>query len=931
MNPDKNRASPPGNSPGTACCNIQVLKDTAWHALNADEIYALLASSPQGLDTHEVRARNQKYGSNTLPSKKPPAPWEVVLRQFKSPLIYILLVAALISFGIGEITDGTFILAVICVNAIIGTIQEWKAEKSAHALQALLHITAIVHRDGHPITIDAADLVPGDVVLLSEGNRVPADIRLLHEYSLKVDESLLSGESLPVEKDTVTIPEETPFMARWNMAYAGSTVVSGRGEGVVTATGLLTEVGKIARSVVLTDPVKPPLLIRMEKFSQRIGFFVIAAGILIAVIALSRGMPSIEVFFIVVALAVSAIPEGLPVSITVALSLGVSRMAARNVIVRKLTAVEALGSCTYIASDKTGTLTVNAQTLRLVEFPDGHPFTITGEGYDGDGEVVTESAGNSVAEDRGRLLNFAALGIICNSAELRRSGRGWVHQGDPIDIAFLAYGYKLGLEPDEVRRRIFVIGEIPFEAEFRYAATFYKEGSRNRIVVKGAVEMILPMCWGQSSGQGTSPLDAPLMMELALELAEQGFRVIALAEGDLHPQPDKPAPDRADLHSLMFVGFACFIDPVRPEAAEAIQTCRQAGIRVAMVTGDHPATALAIARELGIAKSPEQLITGTELETFRDLERPEAIKKLENISVFARVVPLQKLAIVKNLQRLGHYVAVTGDGVNDTPALKQANIGVAMGSGTDLAKDTASIIITEDSFSSIVDGIYEGRVTYDNIRKVTYLLISTGFAEVVLFMLALGAGLPLPLLAVQLLWLNLVTNGIQDVALAFEGGESGVMKRKPRLPQESIINRRMAEETIVSGLYIGISAFVVWGFLIGAGYEENTARNLLLLLMVLLENCHVFNCRSEYISAFHVPLARNRFLILGVIAAQGIHILSMYIPFMQNALGVSPVTFDEWFLLLGISLGVIAVMELYKFVGKFRSNETSGAVPVQGI
>ncbi len=852
MNPDTTPVFPAGDMPGSLCCDRQTLAETAWHALPEERVYSLLASSSQGLDTGDVRQRSQIFGKNTLPTKKPPTLWEIILRQIKSPLIYILMIAALISFGIREFSDGSFILVVIAVNAVIGTLQEWKAEKSAQALQALLHVTAVVRRDNRSTTIDAADLVPGDVVLLSEGNRLPADIRLLHGYSLKVDESLLTGESLPIEKDTAIVPKETLFISRGNVAFAGSTVVSGKAEGIVIATGLLTELGKIARSVVLTDPVKPPLLIRMEQFSQRIGFFVIAAGILIAAIAISRGMPPIEVFFVVVALAVSAIPEGLPVSITVALSLGVSRMAGKNVIVRKLTAVEALGSCTYIASDKTGTLTVNAQTLRFIEFPDGHSFTITGEGYNGNGGIMAARAGTSVQADRDRLSGFAERGIICNSADLRYSDGRWVHHGDPVDIAFLAYGYKLGIDPEVVKGHLSVIAEIPFEAENRYTAAFFQEGTQYRVAVKGAVEVILPMCWGQSAAQGVAPLDAPLMMERALELAGQGFRVIALAEGNLQGKPDKP-PDPTDLRALKLLGFACFIDPVRPEAADAIQTCHRAGIRVAMVTGDHPATALAIARELGIATSKDQLITGTELDALGDLQHPDAITRLTDISVFARVVPLQKLEIVKSLQSLGHFVAVTGDGVNDTPALKQANIGVAMGSGTDLAKDTASLIITNDAFSSIVDGIHEGRVTYDNIRKVTYLLISTGFAEVVLFMLALGAGLPLPLLAIQLLWLNLVTNGIQDVALAFEGGESSVMKRKPRLPSEGIINRLMAEETLVSGLYIGFSAFVVWWFLIGSGVSENTARNYVLLLMVLMENCHVFNCRSEYRFCFQGP------------------------------------------------------------------------------
>ena len=572
---------------------------------------------------------------------------------------------------------------------------------------------------------------------------------------------------------------------------------------------------------------------------------------------------------------------------------------------------------------------MNAQTLQRVELPDGHSYTLTGEGYSGEGEVAQLRGEVVPYTDRQRLVEIARLGIICNGAELNRSGKEWTHLGDPIDIAFLAYGYKLGLIPDDVRSKNTIIGEIPFEAERRFAATFFYDGNHSHVAVKGAMEVILPMCRDQAAQEGNSPLDTLKLLERTLDLSAQGFRVIAVASSDLAVTSNKKELGSKDIPPLTFRGFACFIDPVRPEAKESIRSCQESGIRVVMVTGDHPATALAIARDLDIATSSDQVITGAELEALGNYEDPASLKKLENISVFARAVPLQKLAIVKHLQALGHYVAVTGDGVNDTPALKQANIGIAMGSGTDLAKDTASIIVTDDAFSSIVAGVHEGRIIYDNIRKVTYLLISTGFAEVVLFTLALLAGLPLPLLAVQLLWLNLVTNGIQDVALAFEGGEPGVMKKKPRPPSETIINRLMAEETLVSGLYMGVSAFVVWYFLIGAGVDETAARNLVLLLMVLLENVHVFNCRSESVSAFRIPISRNYFVIIAVIAAQGIHILSMYIPFMQDVLGVAPVTFEEWLIFLGIALVLMAVMEAYKFVGKFRNNETRGVS--QGI
>lgn len=924
MNPDSETVSPDGTVPGRSCCDPQTLRETAWHALAEEQVYFLLASSPFGLDADEVRERTGKFGSNTLPAKKPVALREVILRQFKSPLIYILMIAALISFSIGEFADGIFILAVITVNACIGTLQEWKAEKSAQALQALLRIMARVRRNRHIITVDASEIVPGDIVLLGEGDRVPADIRILRQSLLNIDESLLSGESLPVEKDAAVLPEHVPFMSRANMAYASSTVISGNAEGIVTATGLVTEVGKIAQSVVSTEAAKPPLVIRMETFSRRIGILVIAACSVLAVIAIAKGMPSIEVFFIAVALAVSAIPEGLPVAITVALSIGVSRMAARNVIVRKLTAVEALGSCTCIASDKTGTLTVNAQTLQRVELPDGNSYVVTGEGYHGEGAVTNPEGVSASETDRQHLSGLAVLGIICNGAELVRSGEDWSHHGDPIDIAFLAFGYKLGIHPDGVRSGVSVIREIPFDAGRRYAATFYTDNNRFFVAVKGAMEVVIPMCSVPAAVDGDLTPALSDLMERAVQLSGRGYRVLAVAGSDLPPPAGGREPEQEDIPLLTFLGFACFIDPVRPDAKESISACRKAGIRVVMVTGDHPATALAIARNLDIAASSEEVITGAGLEALGSADDPGTLKKIEKISVFARVIPLQKLAIVKSLQSLGHYVAVTGDGVNDTPALKHANIGVAMGSGTDLAKDTAPIIVTDDAFSSIVAGIHEGRIIYDNIRKVTYLLISTGFAEVVLFTLSLLSGLPLPLLAVQLLWLNLVTNGIQDVALAFESGEPGVMKKRPRPPTETIINRQMAEETVVSGLYMGLSAFMVWHFLIGSGLEESPARNLVLLLMVLLENCHVFNCRSERISAFRIPISRNYFLILGVAAAQGIHILAMYIPFLQDVLGVQPVTVEEWLIFLGIALVLIAVMESYKFLGKFRNSDTGG-------
>lgn len=874
-----------------------------WHALPESGALLKAGSSPEGLSQREAARRLDQYGKNALPERAPPSFFSVFLRQFKSPLIFILIIAGAVSLLIGDTTDALFILAVILINAALGVVQEWKAEQSAAALRVLLRITARVRREGREIGVPAEDVVPGDVVLLEPGSRVPADLRVLRENVLSVDESLLTGESVPAGKVADPLPADAPLMGRANMAYAGSTVVSGRGSGVVVATGRQTEVGKIAATLSAMQTTKPPLIIRMEGFSRRVGALVVGASAVLGVAALLRGIEPIEVFFLAVALAVSAIPEGLPVAITVALSLGVSRIATRNVVVRNLAAVEGLGSCTCIASDKTGTLTVNEQTLTQIVLPDNRSYTLLGEGYRGEGRVVAADGSPPAEEEYLRLQGMVRAASLCNEAVLVRRDGDWERYGDAIDVAFLAAAYKLGISPVTVRDETVILAEIPFEPERRYAAAFYREYGRIFVAMKGAPEVVVPRCPAAPPGAGAS----------ATLLAARGFRVIAVASGEVAGGVDIPF-DEGDIPSLVLLGFGCFIDPLRHDAASAVETCRKAGIRVVMVTGDHPATALAIARDLGIASSEDDIVTGEDLTAAGTPDSPAFLDLVAKAQVFSRVAPLLKSAIVEGFQKEGHYVAVTGDGVNDAPALRRANIGVAMGSGTDLAKDTASIIITDDAFSSIVSGIEGGRATYDNIRKVTYLLISTGAAEVLLFTLALLAGLPLPLLAVQLLWLNLVTNGIQDVALAFEGGEPDVMARRPRPPEEGVFNRLMVGETLVSGSYIGITAFLLWAWLIGGGWGEDAARNVLLLFMVLMENAHAFNCRSERLSVFHIPVGRNPFLIVGVIAAQGVHIISMQVPAMQAVLGVAPVSFPLWLALLAIALSLVFVMEVYKYI-----------------
>lgn len=900
------------------------VKDEMWHGLDEENILKKLESSREGLNAAEVPKRLEFYGPNSLPLKKPPTIWIILLHQIKNPLIFILIAAAIASLAVGEITDAFFILVVITLNSILGAYQEYNAEKSAASLQNLLKIKARAKRNNKEIEIPSEDLVPGDIVLLESGNKVPADVRLLDANNLSSDESFLTGESIAAIKTSGVLPSSTMVSERTNMAYAGSNITSGRGIGIVVNTGINTEVGKIAENVNESESAKPPLVMRMERFTKQISILVVAISAILAIMMRFQGYDIAAIFFFIVALAVSAIPEGLPVALTVALSVAVSRMSKRNVIVRKLPAVESLGSCTVIASDKTGTLTVNQQTARKVWLENGQIFNISGQGYNGDGEV-TESTGKTISDEmKIDLQRLSMLAVLANEGSLTQENGEWTHYGDAMDIAFLAMNYKLGLSPEEVKTKNQLVGIIPYESEKKYSAAFFSHEGITSVAVKGAVETILDYCkLNESDSNQNSRWDE--IEKQAEAMANQGYRVLAVASGICPDFKKKESYLDKDLPGLVFHGLVGFIDPLRPEAIISVNQCKTAGIKVIMITGDHPGTALAIARELGISSNEEQVVTGLQLSESGSPDSPSFGSLVSSTHVFARVSPSQKLEIVESLIKQGEFVAVTGDGVNDAPALRRANIGVAMGSGTDVAKEISSMIVTDDNFSSIVSGVEEGRFAYDNVRKVIYLLISTGAAEVALFVASILIGLPLPLLAVQLLWLNLVTNGIQDVALAFEGGEPGAMQRKPRKPKEKIFNPQMISQTIISGLTMGAIAFVFWFFLVKIQLiDETHARSIILLLMVLLQNIHVFNCRSESSSAFMVPLRRNYLLVLGVLLAQGIHILSMNLPFMQNILKVEPITPFEWLQVLALALPLLIVMELYKIINKIilkkRSN-----------
>lgn len=895
--------------------NVLQGENNDLHTLKTDEVLKHFNSSLQGLTQTEVESRQVIYGKNRLPLQHIPSALEIFIRQFKNPLIYILLAAGGISLAIGDFKDTLFIFIVIFLNAAIGTFQEWKSEHRAAALQNLLKIYAHIKRDGREEQVLAEELVPGDIVFLESGFKVPADIRLLQVNNLTVDEALLTGESLPVGKKIDPLSDLImPVSSKNNMTFAGTTVAAGRGMGIVTATGLMTEVGKIADTLSVT-PTKTPLLIRMEAFSHRVGYVVLGSCTVLALIAFSRGMAAHDVFFMAVALAVSAIPEGLPVAMTVALSLGSVRMSARNVIVRKLMAVEGLGSCTLIASDKTGTLTLNKQTVKLLSMANGTQLSVSGEGYNGEGHI-THADGTPLNSDETNWVRTLAKAVsLCSEGNLYLKDSTWHHQGDPIDVALLGLGYKAGYDPQQLRNELDMLGEIPFESERMYAAQFYREQGQVYVALKGAMETVLPMCQTILTEAGEVELDRRVIESRVKEFSQKGYRVLVVATGTLNQYDSTKEALEQLPASLMLLGLIALIDPLRPNAREAIQNCKWAGIKVVMVTGDHPETALAIARDLGIAATWDNVAIGAQLEEHSE---HDVAQLLQAATVFARVTPVQKLHIVEAFQKAGHFVAVTGDGVNDAPALRTANIGVAMGSGTDIAKDTASIIITDDNFSSIVAGVEEGRFAYDNVRKVIYLLISAGAAELTLFALSIMSGLPIPLLAVQLLWVNLVTNGLQDVALAFEKGEAGALSRPPRNPKEGIFNPQMIEQTIVSGLMMALTTYGVWFWLLKSGVEEATSRNIVLLLLVLMQNFHVFNCRSERVSAFRIPLQNNIFLILAVILAQSLHIAVMHIPVMQSVLKVQPVSLQDWGICLALASSILIVMELFKAYKRYQ-------------
>lgn len=863
--------------------------DKEWYNLSSEEALASLETSLKGLSDEEASARLKRDGKNELPRKKRDGFWKILLRQLFGPMEVLLLVAMGVSFAIGELVDGLAILVIIAIDLITGTVQEWKAGKTAESLANLIRVQTKVVRGGRELVVDSSELVVGDIVRLESGNKVSADLRILETANLQIDESVLTGESLAVAKTAETMAKGTvPLMERKNMAFAGTNVLTGRAKAVVVRTGLNTEVGQIAQEVATVNEPKSPLTVRMEKFSRQIAIMVVLVAVVIGGILLAKGTPGGEILLAVIALAVSAMPEGLALALTMALTIASNKMSKQNVIVKRLNAVESLGSCTVIASDKTGTLTVNEQTAKRILLPDGAHYYIEGTGYNDYGEVVAEAGA-----DLEQAKRVAWMGVLNNEARLTKKDGEFVATGDSIDVAFLALGRKLGIEKAEVE----IAGRVPYESENKYSAVFYEEKGKKHCTVKGSVETVLGFA-------AVSRSERAKIEQQNEDLAREGYRVIALAEGEVAGQ---------EIKELQFLGLVAFIDPVRTEARAAVEECQQAGIKVMMITGDHPLTAYAIAGELGLTKDYASVATGTEVDEWQQKGEKAFDKFIREKTVFTRVTPLNKLAIVESLKRQGEFVAVTGDGVNDAPALKAANIGVAMGSGTDVAKETADLIVLDDNFRSIVAGVREGRNAYANIRKVSYMLLACGVAEVLFFVLAIIGDMPVPLVAIQLLWLNMVTDGLQDFALSFERPEVNIMKQKPRSPKESIFNKELVTEVVVAGLTMGIMVFLVWLYLVkDVGMEIAQARGYVMVLMVFMQNIHVLNCRSERQSAFRIPLSQNWWVVAAIVSALILQVIVSEVPALSQIMQTSSVPVPALIELFLISTSVLWVVEIYK-------------------
>lgn len=868
-----------------------------WYLLNKNEIFKIIGTSDEGLSTKESISRLETNGKNLLPKSKQDSVFKIFFNELIDPIVLLLVVAAVSSFVVSEVIDGVAIIIIILIDLIMGTYQENKANNTAASLSKLVALQTRVLRDNEKIMIDSSDLVVGDLVFLESGDKISADLRIIDSYNFTVDESILTGESMAVSKNADVLEEDNlPISEQSNMLFAGTNVVTGRCIAVVVLTGINTEIGKIAEGINNTKEEKSPLTIRIEDLSKKISFLVVIVSLIITILLLIKGESINQIFLSVVALAVSAMPEGLPLALTMALTIASNNMAKEKVIAKKLHSIESLGSCTVIASDKTGTLTVNEQMAKKIVLPNGNIYEVSGVGYDFSGSVV--------GKDIGYAKELAFCGVINNEATINNES----YLGDSIDVAFLVLGKKLKIDISKVK----VLEKIPYESENKYSAVFYEDGDKVYCTVKGSLEKVISFC---KSSNLVSKFDIKKLEKQNEELAASGYRVIAIAIKEIRK---KASYTEKDIKNLKFMGMVGFIDPIRKEVVYSIKKCRRAGIKVLMITGDHQLTAFKIAKDLGLTNNYDEVTTGVIVDEHLALGEEAFDKFVSSHLVFTRISPMQKFKIVESLKRRGEFVAVTGDGVNDALALRSANLGIAMGSGTDIAREASKMIVLDDNFQSIVSGILQGRVAYANIRKIIYFLISCGLAEVLFFILSIIFNMPMPLVAIQLLFLNVVTDGIQDFALSFEKAEDDIMKEKPRDPKESLLDRGLFEEILVSGLVIGLLVFGVWYYLINILHMDiMIARGYVMIFMIFIQNVHVFNCRSEKNSLFSVPIRNNLMILFGVIGSVSLGILVMEIDFLSKMLQTVSIPIPVLFGLFLLSLIIVVVVEMYKKI-RFR-------------
>ncbi len=884
-----------------------------WHNIEASEVAKTLGVSTEtGLSSTEVEEKTKKYGKNVLTKKKRQSAFLRFLLQFHQPLIYILLAATVVTFFLDEYVDSAVIFGVVLINAIIGYIQESKALKAIDALEGSLASKAAVLRNGKKQVIEAVDIVPGDVVLLRSGDKFPADIRLFELRDMQVDESALTGESVPVQKHIDPVDSDNVLGDRFCMGFSSTNVTYGQGRGIVVAIGDFTEVGKIQKSIAGAQDLETPLTQKIKSFSQLLLWVIIGLSSILIVVGLVRGESFGEIFMVAVALAVGAIPEGLPVAVTIMLALGVSKMAKRKAIIRKLVAVETLGSTNVICSDKTGTLTENQMTVQKI-FAGEKYFEVTGLGYKPEGTV--ELDGKSVDLKLHKSLSLCLhAGLLCNDSGLKEKNGAWMIEGEPTEGALLVSGFKAGFKIEELENSFPRLSSIPFESEYQYMATLHG-GDRQIIFMKGASEAILERCSEMYDEEGgLIALDKNKILSKVEEFAAQGLRVLGFAMKI--PSTEMQRIDHEDTASeMIFLGIQGMIDPPRKEAIEAVALCQKAGIDVKMITGDHAITAASIADQIGLQGQREngmlKALNGKELQL---LDNGEFADAAESVAVFARVSPDQKLRLVKALQERGKIVAMTGDGVNDGPALKQANIGVAMGiTGTDVAKDASDMVLTDDNFSSIEGAVEEGRGVFDNLTKFIVWTLPTNLGEGLVILAAVVIGSQLPILPVQLLWINMTTAVLLGLMLAFEPKEPGIMDRPPRPSEQPILTMDLIMRTLLVGTLMMISAFGLYIYEVdylnqSVSYGQTVATSV----FVFMEAAYLFNCRSMVRPLSEIGFFTNKWIFIGIGAMIFFQLLYIYTSVMNTLFNSSPLEMDAWWRIIGVSVSLFIIITIEK-------------------